>query len=238
MVAELPFHLKTLEPLRGALDIIRFLDGISEPTADADLICDTLDLTDRSFSKAIRRLVTKGYVVMDGELIYRLTDQGNDAADELRAYDEATGGGLGVTVSSDDGDTTLETVNRRFVLAVPGRMVAGQPNELIIGVHDAAAGTNMSGTAEMVARVSIVNGEPDAPEDLLFSLGAGAIKQSMQVTPARYTEIRIRVNVFQLGDNPGEIHTAGGMYIDVPVTSDAAGQVPLAAFGTDIQIVI
>ena len=237
MAAELPFHLKTLEPLRGALDIIRFLDGIDEPTADADVICDTLDLSDRSFSKAIRRLVTKGYVVMDGELIYRLTDQGTEAAQELNVYDEATGGGLGEMVASDGGGTEQQTVNRRFIVALPGRVVAGQPSELIIGVHDAAS-SGMSGTAEMVARVSIVNGQPETPEDVLFSLGDGATKQSLEITPARYTEMRIRVNVFQLGDNPGEIHTAGGMYIDVPVTSETAGQAPLTAFGTDIQIVI
>lgn len=236
MAAELPFHLKTIEPLRGALDIIRFLDSISEPTADVDTICDTLDLSDRSFSKAIRRLVTKGYVVMEGEMIYRLTEQGNDAAKELHRYDEATGGGLGAMVSSI-GSNTINKVGRRFIMALPAQLVAGKPADLHVGVREASNG-NINGTTEMVARVEVINGTPDSPEDLLFSLGDASIKQIMQITPSGYTEVRIRVKVFQLGDNPGEIHDAGGMYVDIPVTTQGSNQAPLTAFGTDIQIVI
>ena len=56
-MAELPFHLKTLEPLRGALDILRFFGVIDSPTADAEAIKDTLGLSDRAMPKAIRRLV-------------------------------------------------------------------------------------------------------------------------------------------------------------------------------------
>ena len=93
-MAELPFHLKTLEPLKGALDILRFFGVIDSPTADADSIKDALGLSDRAMPKAIRRLVTKQYIVMEGDMVYRLTEKGHQAVEELNEYDGATGTGL------------------------------------------------------------------------------------------------------------------------------------------------
>lgn len=91
VMAELPFHLKTIEPLPGALDILRYLGTLDSFTADADDICDSLDLSDRRFSKAIRRLVTKEYVVMDGDMVYRLTEQGQGAVEEIADFDAEMG---------------------------------------------------------------------------------------------------------------------------------------------------
>lgn len=234
-MAELPFHLKTIEPLNGALDIIRYLSQIDEPTADADEICDYLDLSDRSFSKAIRRLVTKGYVQMDGHQSYRLTEQGDRGALELAQYDAETGGGLGKPRVSDDVIST-ETAQRRMVLAVPDAMTLAQKNEVLLGFHAADDAGQMQSSAEIVARVSVVNGQPDAAEDLIFSLNNGAMQQSLEVTPEAFTHVRIRVEVFQLGDNPGDIYGAGGMYVDVPV-SEVKSQ-SLKAYGTDIEITL
>ncbi|HRL14494.1 MAG TPA: winged helix DNA-binding protein, partial [Aggregatilineales bacterium] len=73
---ELPFHLQTLEPLPGALDIIRFLGALDEPHADVEAICETLDMSDRRFNKAIRRLVTKGYVQMVGDMRFVIDREG------------------------------------------------------------------------------------------------------------------------------------------------------------------
>lgn len=230
---ELPFHLKTIEPLKGALDIIRYLGKTDEQTVHADAICDDLDLSDRSFSKAIRRLVTKGYVIMDGDMEYRLTEQGHDAVDELNEYDAATGGVAGGEAEQEMA-AEEHIIARRMVLALPGQVAAGQTNPVLLGVHDAAAGAEMDGTAEMVARISVINGDPEQPEDLIFSLDNSHMQQSLEITPHNFTEIRIRVEVFQLGDNPGEIHKSGGMFIDVPVTQNSAA--PLTAYGTDIEI--
>jgi DNA-binding MarR family transcriptional regulator len=240
---ELPFHLKTLEPLPGALDIIRFFGTIDSPTADADEICENLDLSERRFSKAIRRLVTKGYVLMDGDMVYRLTEQGQRAVEELGDYD--TSGG-----ESDEGSELAETsemidesepaiavrVMRRLVLVVPGTLVTGQPANVILGFNPASPDAPMPAPVELVARFSVINGEPEAAEELLFSLSDDHVQQVVRVVPDRYDQVRIRVEVFQLGEDLGAVEPAGGMYVDVPVRAQGENDEPVA-YGTDITII-
>jgi predicted transcriptional regulator len=256
---ELPFHLKTIEPLPGALDILRLFGELEEPFASSDTIIDELDLSDRRFSKAIRRLVTKGYLQMDGDQTYRLTEQGQSAVEELQEYDDATGGGLPERAESSDEAPDEEAVEdepgvaespvddavvaeaepqftkRRMVLAVPQTLAAGKPVNAVIGFYDSA---EMSGTAEMVVRVSVLNGEPQTPEDAIFSLSSGSAQQAVQIVPGAYTQVRVKIEAYQLGDNPGEIESVGGMYVDLPVVSGDAPTTDLTAYGTDIQVAV
>ena len=64
-------------------------------------------LSERGFGKHIRRLVTAGYVVMDGNQIYRLTTKGGEVADELAEYD------ANAPADDDDEDTSAEQYMRR-----------------------------------------------------------------------------------------------------------------------------
>ena len=226
---ELPFHLKTIEPLPGALDILRFFGTLEEETADADTICDTLDLSDRRFSKAIRRLVTKGYLVMDGDMIYRLTEQGQDAVEELAEYDGATGDSSAAPAPS----TSANQVTRRMILAVPNTLIAQQSANILLGFHPGDSDVS----TEVVARVSVLNGEPSNPHDAIFSLGKSHAHEAVSIVPGSFDQVRIKVEVFQLGDNPGDIDAAGGMYIDVPVVAQpGSDDTNLVAYGTDIQV--
>jgi Mn-dependent DtxR family transcriptional regulator len=95
--------LQTLEPLTGALDIIRYFGTLEEMTAETSEIQRSLGLSDRSFDKAIRRLVTKGYVQMDGSRVYRLTEQGQRAVEELAAYDQSAPDGQKADVRAAEG---------------------------------------------------------------------------------------------------------------------------------------
>lgn len=228
---ELSFHLRTLQPLKGALDILRYFGTLDTDTADADQICTALDLSDRSFSKAIRRLVTKGYVTMDGDMIYRLTDQGHDSVEELAEYDEATGA-TGLAASSEPTTPARQTISRRLVMALPSPLVAEEDASVVIGFH----GGQMSGSAEMVVRVSVINGEPEYPEDAIFNLDGAPVQEALSITPGRYDTVRVRLQVFQLGDNPDEIDAAGGMYVDVPVVAADSGGHDLVAYGTDVTV--
>jgi hypothetical protein len=280
---ELPFHLKTIEPLPGALDIIRYFGSIDSDTADVEEICDMLELSDRRFHKAIRRLVTKGYVMMDGDMIYRLTEQGLRAWDELSAYDDATGGGLVLPdfeiVGGEEEELTLEpapdflsdlvppeistpeiapdflsdlvppessipepapapalpqTVSRRMIVALPQTLVANQPADVVIGFHQAA---QPSAPTNVVVRLSVVNGHPATPEDIIFSLGDDQSHQTIQIIPGMYDQVRVKSQVMQMEDDFGAVNDAGGMYVDVPVSIDmAAGQ--LVAYGTDINLTV
>ena len=219
---DLPSHLKTLPP--GALEVIRYLSTADELTASREAICGDLDISERGFGKIIRRLVTKSYVIMDGDQVYRLTDQGASVAEEIAGVD------LGVELGDlDDGDSRQWT--RHLVLVLPQPLQSGQPAHVIVGIHEL---DEQDGSAEIVARLSVVNGEPETPQEAIFELEAEAARQDFLVTAGSFNKARVKVEVYQLGPNEGDIAVAGGMYVDVPVSDIAQGN--LAAYGADITV--
>ncbi len=236
-MAELPFHLKTIESLPGALDILRLLGEYEDFTADADDICDTLELSDRRFSKAIRRLVTKGYVVMDGDMVYRLTDQGETAIDELVAYDEAEGHEpVAKPASSGSASSNGATaVDRRLVLALPRTLTANQPANVVVGFNPNTSGESLSEDTDMLLRLSVVNGEPTTPMDVPLTLTDDAVHESFEITPGAFTQVRLRLEVMHMDNYSGDISSVGGMYVDVDVTNRDA-QDTLTAYGTNITV--
>ncbi len=223
---ELPYHLKTLPP--DALDVLRYLGTVEDWRAFKDDICEQVGLTDRGFGKVIRRLVTKGYTVMDGNQIYRLTSQGQESVEELSAYDDAH------PLGEEDNSIAAERLARRLVLAVPSIVISGEPTATYLGFHPSA---DFDLNSDVVARLSVVNGEPDTPQEAVFDLDDSAVQATFEFTPGQYNRLRLRVEVFQLGPNPDDINVAGGMYVDIDVTSDPDnGRAPLVAYGTDIFI--
>src|SRR5688500_15862663 len=128
---EMPFHLKTLPP--EALEILRYYGQQGSNIAQADDICDATGLSERGFGKAIRRLVTKNYLTMDGGQRYRLSNSGQRAVSDLmHAIDDDTEFGR-----ADDDDNRLEAyareVVRRVILAVPQPLVAAQAVNVFVG---------------------------------------------------------------------------------------------------------
>lgn len=222
---ELPFHLKTLEPLPGALDILRYVGSLNGKSADADQICEALDMSDRRFSKAIRRLVTKDYLSMEGDMAYRLTRLGEQGVAELRTYDEATGG-----VKQTIAPRKVDVVStRRLVVAVPKSIAPHQEAHVIVGFHPGELGNLTS--ADVVVRVSALNGAPENPEDVLFAL-TNSYTQAPVAIRTHTAPLRLKFEVYQLGEL-GDIQPIGGMRVDVPVgKSDPA----FIAYGTDITI--
>jgi hypothetical protein len=217
---DLPSHLKSLPP--GALEVILYLSQAEDLTASREEICDDVGLSERGFGKVIRRLVTKSYVIMDGDQLYRLTDQGGDIAEELADYD--------LDADSGDDDDDAEQFTRRMRLVLPEPLQAGVPAHVMLGFDAPEPDSN---SAEVAARLSILNGEPDAPQEALFDLDDQAAHQDFLVTPGAFTQARLRIEVYQLGPNEGDISVAGGMYVDVAVSVDSAGE--LRAYGTDID---
>ena len=222
---ELPFHLKTLEPLPGALDILRYFGELDGETADADQICEDLDMSDRRFSKAIRRLVTKDYLSMEGDMVYRLTQLGEQGVEELRAYDKATGG-----VKKVNAPRKVDVVStRRLVVAVPKVVGANSDSHVVVGFH--AGDTGGLASAEVVVRVSATNGEPESPEDVLFSLTGDNAQQPVAIRTTT-SALRLKFEVYQLGEL-GDIQPIGGMRVDVLVGKADSGFI---AYGTDVDI--
>ncbi|MBZ0298471.1 MAG: hypothetical protein K8J31_01970 [Anaerolineae bacterium] len=218
---DLPSHLRALPP--SAVEVVVYLSKHDMHMAGVDDICEEVGLSERGFGKAIRSLVTKGYVVMDGDQIYRLTDQGGAVAEEIAEY-------FGDDEAEEDPDAAVEQFTRRMVLVMPNRLVARQPTHVIVGFHPLREQTNLP---VVVARLSMINGEPAIPQEAAFELTGEAAQQDFLITPDAYAQARVRVEVFQLGDNPDDIVVAGGLYVDVDVTAEGdPGE--RVAFGTDI----
>lgn len=246
-MAELPFHLKTIETLPGALDILRFLGESDDHTSDVDTICDLLDLSDRRFSKAIRRLVTKGYVIMDGDMVYRLSEQGEDAVGELAEYDAAEGN-VPISERADRYDEDYEedaaqpasaaahSVKRRLVLALPTTLTANQTSNVIVGFNPADDANTLSSPADMLLRFSVINGEPNQPKDTPLTLSNEAAQSAFNVVPGAYTQMRIKVEVMQMDNFSGDITNVGGMYVDVDVSNLQTDDGVLTAYGADIEV--
>lgn len=223
---ELPYHLKTLPP--DALDVLRYLGTLEDWRAYKDEICEQVGLTDRGFGKVIRRLVTKGYTVMDGNQVYRLTAQGQDSVEELMAYDAA------YPLGEPTANTAAERLARRLVLVIPSIVVSGAPTTAYLGFHPAP---DFDLQSDVVTRLTVVNGGPDTPQEAVFDLDDGAAQYAFEITPGQYNRLRLRVEVYQLGPNPDDINVAGGMYVDVDVTANPDnGRAPLVAYGTDVFI--
>ncbi len=223
-MTELPFRLKTLEPLPGALDIIRYLGKLEEPVADIDTLCDELSLSDRGFSKAIRRLVTKGYVQMVGDQVYRLTDQGRTAAEELAAYDAH---------APEETETEDQYVQRKLIVAIPEKPVAKQLTNVFIGFEAADADAELDSDAQMVLRVSAIHGQIDGDE--MLDLGNEPAYNTFTLIPDAYTKLRLRVEAYQLNPNDDGIETCGGLYIDIDINNAGDGG-DYKAYSTSVKL--
>jgi predicted transcriptional regulator len=225
---ELPFHLKALPP--EALDVLRFYFASDLSIAHADEIMDGVGLSERLFGKIIRRLVTKGYLQMDGDQAYRLTDHGQEAVETLSEVDAAA-----PTAKTERQIIHEEKIARRLVLAIPRPFVAGSPAAIQVGFHPASDGQTLNDPAEVVLRVSVVNGELARPLEAALELEDEPVHCTFTLTPGSFNRLRIRVQAFQLGPNPDDIAVAGGMYVDADVTASTRTTTTVA-FGTDVEL--
>jgi hypothetical protein len=225
---ELSYQLQTLEPLTGAFDIIRYLGKLGDSVAAyGEEIQDELNLSDRSFDKAIRRLSTKQYIQMDTNRAYRLTERGLSAFQELTAYDEA-----GPIIETE---SATPTVTRRLVVALPQTLVAGKPANVLVGFLAADNTQSLEQPVDVVVRLSVVNGEPTSNQDASLALQNGSVHHAFRITPGNYTQMRIRVQSFQLDPYSGDVSIAGGFYVDADITGQASSS-ELVAYGTDVNI--
>jgi predicted transcriptional regulator len=229
MPMELPYHLKTLEPLTGALDILRFLRNEPDMLAPVDTLLDTLELSERAFGKAIRRLVTQGYVQMDAEAVYRLTDNGRRAADELTEYETTMGeSATGVHTTNDFG------ITGRVVLAIPEVLTDAKPVELYVGAA-LDSDSSLQGPTDILVRISALNAEPGHTQDAVLTLLDQPVRHTFTITPQGFDKVRVRVQVYQLLGDGEEIVPCGGFHADLPVTTTGADG-RRVAFGSPVAL--
>lgn len=220
---EMPYNLQTLPP--EAIDILRYYSTLNVDTAHADEIVDGTGLTERGFGKGIRRLVTKNYMLMSSDQVYRLTDQGRRVLDEVKNY---TGDS---SDTSDDAEARF--LRRHLVILAPRTLPVGQTVEITLGFEEAEDAEYLSAPANMFLRLSVVNGEPQQPVEKPFMLTNQHMQEAFQITAGSFSTARIRVEVCQYRDEGDEFDFCGGMYVDLPVATGDADSAT-AAYGIDV----
>lgn len=260
---DMSHQLRTLPP--EALDILRFYRGLNTRSAHADDIIDGADLSDRGFGKAIRRLVTKNYLVMDGDQVYRLSDMGQRAVEALGTVDlnpldafdsdyeddddddgamewidddEDPFAGTGVEVAvSASAEAAVEprSIKRHLVLVAPRVLRAGQPTNVFVGFDAAADDEFLFSPLEVILRLNVLHGEPDETTETSLVLENRAVHKTFELVAGSYQQARIRVEVCQLNDDLLEPDGCGGLYADLPVGADDV-DTTLAAYGADLEL--
>jgi predicted transcriptional regulator len=220
---DMPYSLQTLPP--EAIDILRYYTRLNADSAHSDSIIEGAGLTDRGFGKGIRRLVTKNYVMMSSDQVYRVTDQGRRVLQELKAFD---GDAPQKTAKSE-----ARFVRRHLVLVTPNVLPAGEAIEIALGFEEAADEEYLNAPANMLIRLALVNGEPRRPREASFMLTNRRMQQSFEITAGRYTQARVRVEICQYRDDGDDFDFCGGLYVDLPVST--GNMMPTtAAYGVDV----
>jgi DNA-binding MarR family transcriptional regulator len=228
-MADLPFELQKLP--QQALDVLRYFGSNGNAPSDEETLADETGLSDRGLGKAIKRLVTRKFAEMDVNRNYRLTDKGLHLMTELLDYDAEHGGEGGGSESESLTSMLAEPVERRLSLVVGEPLIANAPATVYVGLDDGIP----AGEAELILQVSTLNAEPNS-QQMSLPVKQGTAYGTFEITPGEFTEVRVRLQVLQPDQFSGDLHNAGGMYVDVDVIQDDEASGQLAAFGTDITI--
>ncbi|MDZ4767666.1 MAG: hypothetical protein SGJ24_00940 [Chloroflexota bacterium] len=213
-----------------ALTILRFFAGASSEAAHSEAIMEGTGLSDRGFGKGIRRLVTRNYLTLSGEQVYRLTEQGRRA---IRELNEA--GDLPAGRSSDDGGDDARFVRRRLILVTPAVLPADRAARITVGFDDPDDDDRLDVPSNILVRLNMVNGEPSRSQEISLALDNQFAQQMVSITAGAFTRARLRAEVFQFKDSEDDYEFCGGMYIDLAVQRqpDALALAP-RAYGMDV----
>ena len=206
---ELPPELTRI-PL-SALDVLRYMGSAGVTQGDADSLASGTGMSERGMGKAIRGLVTKGYLTMDSSYIYHLTNKGEKAIGDIAAYDVANP--RGAQSGASDG------IEQELVAVAPSSIPNQQGATLQLGINGAA-----SADSQIILRLTTVGGDVNPREVTLnLAVGQGLSPTNIQVTPnGQHSAVRVRVEAVQIVDDT-DVYPAGGMFFDVPV-GQASGQ--------------
>jgi hypothetical protein len=220
-MSELPMDLQQLETVRGAFEILKYLDDQADNAADGDDIMDDLDLSSRGFDKAKRRLVTRGYIQMRSDYSLELTPKGSESAAILKEYGGDDSGG-------NDG-----AIERQLVVVLPRNLVLAQTSPLQIGIEPS---DEFEGDTSVIVRVSATYADLGDFNEMA-TLSANALVLETTITPQNYDHARIKVEVYMLSAGGDELKACGGIYVDIVVlASGNTGE--SIAYGGDLSFMM
>ena len=202
---ELPPELTRIP--RTSLDVLRYMGSAQIDNGDSDALADGTGMSSRGIGKAIRGLVTKGYLGMDGGYVYHLTEKGSQAIMDIAAYDD---------FQASQGTQVAEGSFQQDLIAVAPASVGVQNGAALQVGMNGASGVTQPG--QLVLRFSSLGGEV-SPAELTLSLQPGQeiAPGSARVTAdGQYDAVRVRVEAIQLiGEQ--DMYQVGGIFFDVPV---------------------
>jgi DNA-binding MarR family transcriptional regulator len=206
----LPYDLTTLP--EQALDVLRYMGKVRLDRADADQLMEGIGLSERSFSKAIKRLVTKNYITMDGLRIYHLTPKGHQAINDLKEHD--------ATAPAGAPSGGAHTLNYDLCVVVPGMVRSREVNTLLLGLEP-VEGEVIRNTADLILRLEMIGGEVEPREfSAPVSPDFSVLMAEFTVKPtATIGDVRLRVEAYQALAME-DLEDIGGMYFDIPLDQD------------------
>ena len=228
----LPLELQKLPP--QALDVIRYLNT-REDAASVEQILDGTGLSERSFGKAIRRLVTRYYVDMPEQGFYALTANGRQAAEDLRAFDGATPT-LARAAAPEPAAAPLQV--RQFSVVAQKDLVVRSSAVLRAGFSAPASDQpRLRQPGRIILRVSAPGCDVDPverPLEVATSAAAGPV--TFRVTPRREGSVRIKIEAYQLVTRQ-DLVPVGGMYFDRTVAEfPTPGSAEIQALGATLRL--
>jgi predicted transcriptional regulator len=206
----LPYELTTLPP--QALDVLRFMGKNDLDLADSDTLMSGAGLSEKGFSKAIKRLVTKGYLTMGDDRAYHLSPKGYGAIEDIAQYDLTAPKGAQMRQNA---------VIYDLCAVVPDMLVAGTATPIHVGIMlDEGEERLPADDTHVVLRFEAINGEISPRESNLNISSRNLMAHSeVKLTPATGKDkLRLRVEAVQLTGMDG-LEIAGGMYVDLAIGS-------------------
>lgn len=203
-----------------ALDVLRFMGHSRLEAADKDTLAEGTGLSDIGVGKAIRGLVTKGYLNMDN-YVYFLSEKGRQAVKDVLAYDTAHGHGTAHMPQ-------VQALHADLVVVVPESLEAQKASSIRIGLSNISGVQN---SVQLILRFSSLGGALSRGDATLnLEPGQPPMPIRVDVTPdGTYNAVRVRVEGIQLLDMD-EVHPAGGIFFDIPVSQ--ASSTMQAWYGT------
>ncbi len=203
----LPFELTTMP--EQALDILRYMGRIQVDNIHADALMNGLGMSERSFSKGIKRLVTKSYMAMDEARYYRVTQKGYQAIEDIANYD--------ATAPADSGKH-YATLAYDLCAVVPLPSTFNQSSRWLLGIEpDSMEMEALSEPTPILLRLTADGGDV-SPAELTLTVTPEAPSQFAELSlTAHQTPMRLRIEVFQLMEM-NEPYVSGGMYFDVDLS--------------------
>ncbi|MFP4321048.1 MAG: hypothetical protein ACLFTK_01195, partial [Anaerolineales bacterium] len=189
------------------LDVLRYMGQQGITAAEIGAMVEGTGKSERSIRKSIRPLVTKGYMSMDENYIYFLTDKGARAVEELAELD-AEGG----TDMAEDSGTDTATAELVIVGTAP---IPPAQSMLQFGL---ASPPQLDEESSLILRLSTSDGQIADPE-LTLKLAPGAVPEPVSTTLApsgTVNKVRVRVEAIQMLSMADAV-PVGGLFVDIDV---------------------